>query len=396
MNARHVVVIGAGPAGLEVALTCLELGHRVTVLERGEVGETVCRWGHVRLFSPWSLNTSARGRAALARQGVPLPDDAAFPTGADYVASYLLPVAADVAARGTLATGHAVIAISRDGLLKGEHIGGADRTSRPFRLLCDTPHGEAVVFADVVVDASGTYGNGNALGPGGAPAVGERALRDRILSTIPDVRGADRARFADRHALVVGDGYSAITVLRELLTLRDEAPATRISWALRPGDAPYARIPGDTLPERDALAALGNELAAGARGVEVLRGDVVAVRASGAGLTTELRTEDGALAEVEADELVALVGYRPDVTIYGELQVHTCYGSDGPMKLAAQLMASDGGGGDCLAQTSAGPDVLRTPEPDFYVIGSKSYGRRSTYLLKLGVEQAEDLASLLG
>jgi len=33
---RHVVVVGAGPAGLEAALTALDRGHRVTVLEKDE------------------------------------------------------------------------------------------------------------------------------------------------------------------------------------------------------------------------------------------------------------------------------------------------------------------------------------------------------------------------
>ena len=32
------------------------------------------------------------------------------------------------------------------------------------------------------------------------------------------------------------------------------------------------------------------------------------------------------------------------------LQVHYCYATEGPMKLAAALMAAGGGGGDCLAQ----------------------------------------------
>ena len=34
------------------------------------------------------------------------------------------------------------------------------------------------------------------------------------------------------------------------------------------------------------------------------------------------------------------------------LQVHYCYATEGPMKLAAALMAAGGGGGDCLAQVA--------------------------------------------
>ena len=46
------------------------------------------------------------------------------------------------------------------------------------------------------------------------------------------------------------------------------------------------------------------------------------------------------------------------------LQVHYCYATEGPMKLAAALMAGGGGCGDCLAQVShpgmdfSNPDLL--------------------------------------
>jgi hypothetical protein len=99
---------------------------------------------------------------------------------------------------------------------------------------------------------------------------------------------------------------------------------------------------------------------------------------------------------VEAvDLVVANVGFHPDVGLYRELQVHQCYASEGPMKLAAALLGASGGGGDCLAQTSMGADTLKSPEPDFYILGSKSYGRNSAFLIKLGLEQIEDLKALL-
>ena len=107
-------------------------------------------------------------------------------------------------------------------------------------------------------------------------------------------------------------------------------------------------------------------------------------------VTLEGRGED-----VEVDEVLSLTGYRPDARLYEELQVHLCYATEGPMRLAAALLAADGAGGDCLAQGSSGPDALRTPEPGFFFAGSKSYGRRSNYLLRLGITQAEELASLI-
>jgi len=57
------------------------------------------------------------------------------------------------------------------------------------------------------------------------------------------------------------------------------------------------------------------------------------------------------------------------------------------MKLAAALMASGGGGGDCLAQVSPGLETLRNPEKGFLILGMKSYGRGSAFLLRIGIEQ---------
>ena len=127
-----------------------------------------------------------------------------------------------------------------------------------------------------------------------------------------------------------------------------------------------------------------------------VRGGVVALAEGSDGLVARVRTLSGELLSLDADEVIALTGYKPDVGLYSELQVHTCYGTDGPMKLAAVLMASDGAGSaDCLERSSAGPDALRTPEPGFFVLGAKSYGRRSSYLLKLGIEQVDELLELL-
>ena len=65
------------------------------------------------------------------------------------------------------------------------------------------------------------------------------------------------------------------------------------------------------------------------------------------------------------------------------------------MKLAAALLSADGAGGDCLAQGSQGAETLLSPEPDFFILGAKSYGRRSDFLIKLGVAQIEELLSLI-
>ena len=106
-----------------------------------------------------------------------------------------------------------------------------------------------------MIDASGTWTRPNPLGAGGLPAAGERAHADRIAYGIPDVLGADRARYAGKRVLVVGSGHSAFNAILDLVALRDSEPATQIVWAIR-GGAPGRKYGGggdDQLPARGAL-----------------------------------------------------------------------------------------------------------------------------------------------
>lgn len=394
---QRVAIIGAGPVGLEAALALSADGYDVRVYEQGQVGDHIRRWGHVTLFSPWKLNVSERGLLALDAQGLPRPAPETFPTGAEYVAQYLAPLARTLGER--VVTGARVVAVGRGGTLKGELIGDPRRAALPFRLLLQDAAGdERVAEADVVIDAAGTYGQPNALGAAGIVAPGERAAAaaGRVEYHLPDVLGADRDRFAGRHTLVVGAGYSAATVLDALAQLAAEVPGTRVTWASREPGAPFQRIADDPLPERDRLAVLGNRTAAGdAPGVQHI-GNVVVDALSAATdrtLSVTLQGPAGPISVSAVDRVLALVGYRPDLALYRELQVHQCYASEGPMKLAAALL---GGGGDCLAQSTLGPETLTSPEPGFFLLGARSYGRRSDFLVKVGLAQVEEIRTLLG
>ena len=76
--------------------------------------------------------------------------------------------------------------------------------------------------------------------------------------------------------------------------------------------------------------------------------------------------------------------------------MHYCYATQGPMKLASALMASTGStSGDCLAQSAPGRQTMLNPEPGFFILGMKSYGRSSAFLLRLGHEQVQLVLELL-
>ena len=405
MNERRVAVIGAGPIGLEAAHQLAREGFDVRLYEAGAgVGSSVRRWEHVRLFSPWKMNTSELGLEVLRDLGLKAPEEEAFPTGEEFLSAYLEPLGRHPRLEGRIEFGVRVRSVAREGVLKGEWIGSPLRRERPFRLLLERDDGrEEVVRAEIVVDTSGTYETPNALGDGGMEAPGERRARAEglIEGYIPDLRGKEKESYEGKHLVVIGSGYSAITTLNQLLEALGEEDETRITWITRGGEEPYEVIDDDPLPQRKKLAGLGNELAgvngkeSGVEHIKEVRIEAVEIEAGGKAALV-VRGGEGVKRIEGVDRILANVGYRPDVELYRELQVHQCYASEGPMKLAAALLGASGeGGGDCLAQGSMGAESLKNPEPDFFILGSKSYGRRSDFLLKLGLEQIEELKTLL-
>ena len=398
----RIAIVGAGPVGLEAALYARFLGYDVDLYERGEVADNVFAWGHIKLFTPWRQNVSPLAVAALTAQNPAWqpPHDDAMLTGREFAERYLLPLARSDLLIDGLHTQTEVVAVGREGQLKGDYVGDEARIDADFRLLLRNASGsESVATADVVIDAGGIFGNHNWAGASGIPAPGEIAAADAIEYGLPDVGGRDRDRYAGKTTLLVGDGYSAATSAVALAELAADQPGTHIVWITRgPSRAggPIAAIENDTLPERRRLADAANALAAGAStaveyrpatAIELIDRDALqgrfSVRLSGAHAGT-----------VEVDRIVANVGYRPDQRLYAELQVHHCYATDGPMKLATALAARMSP--DCLDQTSAGPQALVNPEPDFYLLGAKSYGRDSRFLLSVGLAQIRDLFSLIG
>jgi cation diffusion facilitator CzcD-associated flavoprotein CzcO len=390
----RIAVIGGGPIGIETAALLEDRGFDVTVFERGAPGAHVARWGHVNFFSPWRLNRSPWGTRILRESGHELADEEDFPTGDQYLTEYLKPLAKH-ALEGRIRTMTEVRGVSRSDAWKGDFIGDDARAAAPFVLAVSGPEGEDWVEADVVIDASGVYQNPNPLGPGGLPAFGEDAVGDLVERWIPDVLGRDRELYAGKQLLVVGDGHSASTTLRILTRLREEAPETTVYWALRGGKPPYVVLEDDPLPERRALSEFGNRAAASEiDGIEPIRAAKI-LRLSRHGEQARVTIDAGGEErELTVDRIVANVGYRPDLEMSRELQVHLCYASEGPMKLAASLLAQSGNA-DCLVQESAGVDTLRNPEPGFFVLGSKSYGRNSNFLLRVGFEQIEAIADTL-
>lgn len=401
MHDTRIAIIGAGPTGLDAALAVAEAGFPFTLYEASShAGGNVRWWGHVRLFTPWSMNVSPRARAALGAAGVTVPDGDDCPTGRELAETLLDPLASLDHIAPHVEYGSQVLEIGRDGLLKSDEIGTGERAERPFRLLIQGSDGnERVAYADVVLDCTGTYGTPNAMGVGGIHAPGERSASDRIIRRIPDVEApdfkGDAPGWAGLRIVLVGAGHSAQTAARDLAGLIGRAPGTTVTWVIRSEDPTFGAVENDPLPARASLAKSARALAFDpSTPIDVRLGTVVeAVEASDEGIVVTLRGADGSTQAVVADRVVSLTGSVGDARMYRQLQVHECWATLGPIKLAAVLLASSSK--DCLTETSHGPETLKNPEPNFYILGEKSYGRNSTFLMRVGWEQVDEVMSLV-
>lgn len=377
----QIVIVGAGPIGIEAALYARFLGYRVTVLDYGDVGANLRKWGHVRMFAPFQANATRLGRSALAAQyqdlSLPLGDQ--LVSGAQYLEQYLQPLAASDLIADCVKRHHTVLSIARSSQTKSENYGQPERSETPLVTLAKDEQGHEHLFeSDIVLDCSGVGSQPNFIGGGGSPAIGELTAGPHFETGLIDIHGKDNQRYANQQILVIGAGHSAATNICQLSVLAREALETHVTWVTRNGNAdgqsgPVAVIEDDPLPQRKRVASEANQLLVDENGhldhwpettVKSIhyepQNDHFHVTLAGkhSGVHT-------------FDRIVANVGYRPNLEMLHELQLDLCPNTEGTKSLIQ-------------------------PEPNFYILGSKSYGRDPSYLHWNGLDQIRQVFAIIG
>ena len=383
-----VVVIGAGPVGLAAAAELLLRGIRPLVVESGaQVGANIRQWGHVRMFSPWRFNLAEAGTRLLAAHGWTAPEPEDFPTGNELVEKYLEPLAATPGLTPHLWLGARVVGVARRGLDKVKTPG---RGERPFLVAIVKADGEEVqIEAQAVIDAGGTWSKPSPAGASGLPAAGERLAP--IAYGIPDVFGAQRERYAGKRVLVVGAGHSAMNALLDLARLAEDVPATRIYWTIRGEQPRYGGGSKDALPARGDLGARLATLVAAGR-IELLNEFHIERFQLNGGMVVHGSRGGSPFTTTVLDEVIVATGLRPDLSYLGELRLDLDPALESPRTLAPLI---DPNVHSCGSVPPHGEAELRQPEPGFYIVGMKSYGRAPTFLLATGYEQVRSVVAHL-
>ena len=405
-----IAIIGGGPIGVEAALYAAQIGFEPQLFELGRIGEAARRWGHVQMFTEWARNRSPLGERLLRERGDNLPDASEFPSGND-LADYLLRLVSLPQLKGRVLPQTRVLSLTRDGLNKSDFYGDPRRHSRPFRVLSKGVAGEKTRFFDAVLDCSGVYASPNNLGTGGARCAGETGLAPFIDYAIPDVLGAERGRFVSHHTLVVGSGHSAAQTAISVAKLMESAPKTRLTWGVRRDLAfdgsLYALDPNDISSGRRKLGETANALAKGGKIELKIKTQISAVARKNGRFQVRFSDET----EAEFDNICAHTGFRPDLELWRELQIAAHPATDGPSRLASAILGANRAAGVGIStgyaqklgdiekpeasENSDTRELLRLDEPNFHVLGIKSYGRDAGFLIGNGFHQIRDVFQIL-
>jgi thioredoxin reductase len=387
-----VAIIGAGPVGLAAAAHLVSSGESFVLFEAGaEVGASILTWSHVRLFSPWEFNIDQAARQLLTQNGWNAPKDSDIPTGAQLVNSYLRPLAELLQIKPHIQLGAKVAAVSRKGLNKVKTEG---RDNLPFVLHIEKNNERYVVEARAVIDASGTWLTPNPMVSEGVWTADERSLNERIFYGIPDILGKHNHRFSGKKVVVAGSGHSAINSLLELAQLKDQFEDTEIVWILRKSQLQevYGGREKDDLPARGELGTRIQQLVQTGKiqmmtpyHIQQFRktGDKIEITGTVHGETVQLHG---------IDEMISNTGSRPDLSFISEVRVSIDHSLESVTQLAPLI---DPNIHSCGTVRPHGEKELRQPEKDFYIAGSKSYGRAPTFLMATGYEQVRSIVAHL-
>src|SRR5690625_64453 len=96
--------------------------------------------------------------------------------------------------------------------------------------------------------------------------------------------------------------------------------------------------------------------------------------------------------ELSVDIVVPATGFRPELAMLQELRLDLDAAVEAPRQLGPLIDAEFH---SCGSVAPHGERVLAHPEPGFYIVGSKSYGRAPTFLLATGYEQVRSIAAAL-
>ncbi len=389
-NNLPITIIGAGPVGLAAAAHLLTQNLPFIVFESGSsVGQNIRSWNHVRVFSPWKYNIDRAAKELLEQTDWIAPDENELPTGQQLVEHYFHPLANLPQIKPYIHLNSKVLSIGRKGLDKMKTWG---RENKPFSIKVQENENINYYEAKAVIDATGTWNQPNPIGSGGVFAEGEQELNEHIFYGIPNVKAEHLERYKNKNVVVVGGGHSAINALLDLGDIQKEYPETQLNWVLRKDNMNkvYGGKQEDALEARGALGIRIEQLVnSGKLNVytpfHILK---LTKKEDGIQIIGDLNGEIETINQI--DEIISNTGSRPNLEMIREVRTDLDASLESVFDLAELI---DPNVHSCGTVRPHGEKELRHPEKDFYIVGSKSYGRAPTFLMATGYEQVRSIVA---
>ncbi|HEY1068765.1 MAG TPA: hypothetical protein VGE52_21760, partial [Pirellulales bacterium] len=260
--------------------------------------------------------------------------------------------------------------------------------------------------------------------------IGEAEASEKIAYQAVDLLNADREAYAGKTTLVMGATLDAAAAVVDLAALADEVSGTEIVWcAAGPGldaasDSPVvAVIADDPLPRRRELIEAANKLAGGSNpAVKFQRASVIErislsgddrldVVFRGNEPEDDVPTNDAAPKDDDAmekastapakgrpegptivvDRVLALAGRRPNFEMLRELPLSFDRASDATLGVSDKLK---GPASEWPLRFES--SQVTTDEMDFYILGSKSFGRTGRDSIRAGLDQVRAVFAIIG
>lgn len=399
-----IAILGAGPIGLEAALYARFLGYEVEVFDsKRDVAGAVLERGHLELLSPFHVNSSPLGLRAITahdnKYQTPGPDE--YLTNAQWHEAYLSKLAATDLIAESLRLNTVLHGIGKVELIPIDRPQGEfDRGAWDFRLLVydTTARQYRVVTADIVLDCR-CVGDYCIIGHGEMPAIGELGMEgEAFIDFHPDILGKDIASYADKSVLVVGATLGAARSVCSLLSLKASYPYTQIAWSTRhPREAcPQGPLPaqeGDPLERRRQLFDCANSAAIDGPIQWLPEAWIESLVA-----TLDNRVQVQFTGASDFDMVFdRLIGHTSPIVWNSHathLQLDICPITDAPRPFSEYLLKRPSP--YSVEYPAPNPQALITSEPNYYVLGSKSFGRMPGFLYQHGLRQIRDVFTIIG
>lgn len=353
-NSTHkmVVIIGAGPIGLAMAVRLFLKNIPFLVLEKGPVpGWNMLDWGHIPLFTSWIESTDPITNELLKKKGFDFSSRSTCPTGKAFSEDYLSKVAQ---------------LLPQEGLIVNSEVKRVDyhHSTKTFEVVYSRDDAVMKISTQTVIDASGTWGNFNSLIPD------QPSMINYIRSTIPDI---EYINSLPKHSniAVIGSGHSAMNSLLELTRYSEHT----LYWLVRSERVNFgkSKVGGKSEQLEQQVSKL----------IQTKRIELM----TGFDLASITRTKDGISlqsvhhpAAITVSHLISNVGSFPDYSFLTGISLRL----DNTALTAPTLISKiDPLIHSCDTVTYTFEDTLVTDIP-YYVVGMKSFGKASNFLLSKG------------